>query len=80
MRSGAKPASGRAVAIARSLLTRTCDCWQLCAATTVTASSTTNATTPRRPGRSEPRGGSSAGGSMRTRTGRCSSTASDGTG
>ena len=79
MRSGAKPASGRAVAIARSFEMRTCDCWQLCAATIVTANSATNAITPRLVSRAGRFGGSSGGGSMRTRIGR-SSTASDGTG
>ena len=39
VRSGVKPASGRAIAIARSFEKRIWDCWQLCAAKIVTPSS-----------------------------------------
>src|SRR5215213_6241852 len=50
VRSGVKPARGAAVRIACSLLRRTCDCWQLCAATNVTPNRATTARTPRRDG------------------------------
>jgi hypothetical protein len=55
VRSGANPAFGRAVVIARSFEKRTCDCWQLVAANAVTAIRPATASTARQENRARGR-------------------------